>query len=92
MHFTDIKPIAFGHKISWIDDTHIPPEHSLSFKDALNQVSAGVTWRLILPNWAMAFTPRLRRIMVAFNELEVCAASSRDVLAQIIPGSNTCWK
>ncbi|KAK7457058.1 hypothetical protein VKT23_010360 [Stygiomarasmius scandens] len=78
-HCVDITlPIAlfvigvagFGRRISWKEDLVVPPGHKMTFKDALHEVSTGVFTKLIIPQWAMHLTNRLRKIQLAFDELD----------------------
>jgi hypothetical protein len=64
--------VGFGRKISWRDDQAIPIGHRMTFKEALHIVSTDMILRLIVPEWAMGLTTRLRNVRVAFEELEVC--------------------
>lgn len=64
----------------------------MTFKEALHLVSTDVVLRLIFPNWAMGLTKKLRKVRLAFEELNVrikyyCMLVS---LAEINI-SNTCW-
>jgi hypothetical protein len=43
----------------------------MTFKDALSIVSESSFIKLMYPSWAMGFTPRLRKVRLAFTELEV---------------------
>lgn len=43
----------------------------MTFKDSLHIVSTDIFARLIFPKWAMVFTAKLRKIRLAFDELEV---------------------
>ncbi|THV03109.1 cytochrome P450 [Dendrothele bispora CBS 962.96] len=78
-HCVDITlPIAlfvigvagFGRKISWQSDLIIPPNHSMTFKDALHEVTVGVFTKLVFPRWMMGWTERLRKVQRAFDELD----------------------
>ncbi|TDL22809.1 cytochrome P450 [Rickenella mellea] len=66
-----IGTAGFGRSISWESDLQIPPGHQMSFKEALHIVSNGMFWKLIVPEWAMEFTQRLRNIKLAFSELQL---------------------
>jgi hypothetical protein len=68
---TDMACQGFGQKISWKDDTTIRSGYKLAFKDALHTVSADVAFKLLLPNWALGLTPKLRHLRLAFDELQV---------------------
>jgi len=62
---------GFGHRVRSADDHVIPAGHQMTFKDSLHIVSTSVITRLIFPKWAMIFTEKLRRIRLAFDELEL---------------------
>ena len=66
---------GFGHRIRSADDHVIPAGHQMTFRDSLHTVSTDVGARLIFPKWAMIFTARLRKVRLAFDELEVCPSS-----------------
>ena len=66
---------GFGHRVRSADDHVIPTGHQMTFKDSLHTVSTSVVARLIFPKWAMIFTARLRKIRLAFDELEVWLSS-----------------
>ncbi|KAJ3984113.1 cytochrome P450 [Lentinula detonsa] len=61
---------AFGRRISWKDDEGIPPNHQMSFKDAIHEVSMNCFIKVIFPNWAMGLTEHTRRVRLAFEELD----------------------
>ncbi|KAK7457059.1 hypothetical protein VKT23_010361 [Stygiomarasmius scandens] len=78
-HCVDITlPIAlfvigvagFGRKISWKEDLVVPPGHKMTFKDALHEVTIGVFTKALFPKWAMNMTERLRKVQLAFDELD----------------------
>lgn len=62
---------GFGRKMVFQDDSHAPPGHDMTFKDALNVVSNSAFTKLMVPNWAFGMTPHLRRVRLGFSELEV---------------------
>jgi hypothetical protein len=62
---------AFGRRVSWRDDQVVPIGHQMTFKEALHIVSTDVVFKLLLPEWAMGLTQRLRNVRAAFEELEV---------------------
>jgi len=70
--------IGFGRKISWKEDLVVPPGHKMTFKDALHEVTIGVFTKLLFPKWAMNMTERLRKVQLAFDELDV--GPSRSVI------------
>ncbi|KAJ7807793.1 cytochrome P450 [Mycena leptocephala] len=65
-----IGAAGFGRKVSWKEDTVVPPGYTMSFKDALHTVSTGTITKFIVPTWAMGLTKHLRHVRVAFNELD----------------------
>ena len=67
----DSPDIGFGRKASWRDDQAIPVGYRMTFKEALHVVSNEMILKLIVPEWAMGLTERLRTVHVAFDELEV---------------------
>ena len=62
---------AFGRRIAWRDDDVMSPGHSMTFKDALHIVSTDCVLKALLPEWSFYLTKRLRKINLAFDELEV---------------------
>lgn len=66
---------GFGRQVSWKDDTDVPPGYTMSFKAALHTVSTDTFTRVIVPDWAMGLTKRLRHIRQSFQELDVRACS-----------------
>ncbi|EIM88971.1 cytochrome P450 [Stereum hirsutum FP-91666 SS1] len=61
---------GFGRKVSWKDDTVVPPGYTMSFKEALHVVSTGTIVKAIVPNWAMGLTKHFRHVRDAFKELD----------------------
>ena len=57
--------------MQFADDETIPSGHRMTFKESLRIVSLSVFQRLVIPKWAMTFTSKLRKIRIAFDELEV---------------------
>ena len=57
--------------MSWNEDTIIPKGHQMSMNEALHIVSTGTFIRLLLPDWILNLTKRLKSIRVAFEELQV---------------------
>ncbi|KAF8897050.1 cytochrome P450 [Gymnopilus junonius] len=64
-----IGAAGFGRSISWKEDAKVPQGHSMTFKDALHVVTTDFFLKLIVPEWAMGFTQRLRTCRTAFGEL-----------------------
>ena len=65
------ESVGFGRPMQFTDDEAIPSGHRMTFKESLHVVSLNVFQRLIFPKWAMIFTSKLRKIRIAFDELEV---------------------
>lgn len=61
---------GFGRAISFSDEEKVPPGYTMSFKEALNIVSCNLMLPLVLPNWIMSFTKKLRDIRTATTELK----------------------
>ncbi|TFK19317.1 614/534 cytochrome P450 [Coprinopsis marcescibilis] len=65
-----IGSAVFGNKGSWRDeDTHLPPGHQMTFTQALYRASSELVLKAAIPNFAMSWTPRLRKTKLAFKEL-----------------------
>jgi cytochrome P450 len=62
--------IGFGRRMSWVDDEGVPPNHQMTFKDAIQEVSTNLPTKLMVPDWAMGFTKRTRKVRLAFEELD----------------------
>lgn len=75
---------GFGRKVSWKDDTVVPPGYTMSFKEALHTVSTDTIFKLIVPNWATGLTKRTRHVRDAFKELDVSLASSNILRCHLI--------
>ena len=63
--------IAFGRSISWIENEAVPPGHKMSFKEAMVCASTNVPLYFSTPDWVPGISEKLRRVRVAFDELEV---------------------
>ncbi|KAL1745781.1 cytochrome P450 [Schizophyllum fasciatum] len=61
---------AFGRSISWEDDGVVPPGHAMSFKEAMVCASTNVPLYIMCPDWFPGFSQNLRRVRVAFAEIE----------------------
>ncbi|KIP01933.1 hypothetical protein PHLGIDRAFT_131022 [Phlebiopsis gigantea 11061_1 CR5-6] len=63
---------AFGRHISWEDEHEIPPNHKMTFKDALHIVSTDVVLKIATPEWIVKHFPtkRMKIVSFAFEELE----------------------
>lgn len=69
-----IGAASFGQRMSWNEDNIAPPGHSLTFKDALYEVSHRLLLRILFPPWALRFgTAKMRRFARAYDELGVSA-------------------
>ena len=62
---------AFGRDVSWKEDTSIPPGHKLSYKDALHITTTNNLLRILVPDWAMGLTQKLRDTKQAYDEIHV---------------------
>ncbi|KIK59158.1 hypothetical protein GYMLUDRAFT_170120 [Collybiopsis luxurians FD-317 M1] len=61
---------AFGRRMSWKDDEGIPPNHKMTFKSAILEVSTNCFIKLIVPEWAMGITAFTRKVRLASEELD----------------------
>jgi len=63
---------GFGRRISLKDDKTltVPSGHYMTFEDAIYSVSSNAYIKMFFPTWALGFTRRLRRVRLAFDELE----------------------
>ncbi|KAJ4475590.1 cytochrome P450 [Lentinula aciculospora] len=66
-----LSSAAFGMKISWTDGDVIPPNHRMSFKNALHESSMHCFTKILVPKWDMWVNEHTRRVNIAFEELEV---------------------
>ncbi|KAI5836312.1 cytochrome P450 [Schizophyllum commune Tattone D] len=62
--------ITFGRSISWIENEAVPPGHKVSFKEAMVCASTNVPLYFSTPDWVPGISEKLRRVRVAFDELE----------------------
>ncbi|OBZ67844.1 hypothetical protein A0H81_12320 [Grifola frondosa] len=80
-HIVDLTvPIAlfvigiagFGQRATWKGDQVIPAGYSMTFKDALHEVSTRVHMKLILPDWVLNWGPTetIRHFKLAYDNLE----------------------
>jgi hypothetical protein len=69
-----ISVAGFGHTIRW-EDEEVSPGHRLSFKQAVEVVSAGVFLRVLCPKWIYEWAPtkRIREVRDGFTEFRVCS-------------------
>jgi hypothetical protein len=59
--------------VSWKEeDTVIPPGHMMTYKETLNVATKDFFFKILLPGWVLGLTPRLRKVKVGFEELQVC--------------------
>ena len=65
--------------MSWHEDKIIPKGHQMSMKNALQVVSMGIFFKLMLPDWILKLTKRLQTIRIAYNELPVQIAHFTDI-------------
>ena len=65
--------LGFGRSVSWKKDgAIIPPGHKMTYNDALHVSANDFILKVAVPGWALGLTPRLRKVKLAFEELEVC--------------------
>ncbi|KAI0739045.1 cytochrome P450 [Daedaleopsis nitida] len=65
-----IGAAGFGRRMSWIDDNVAPPGHSLTFKEALHEVSYRLILHAIFPDWILRNgTRKMRYFHHACGEL-----------------------
>ncbi|KAI0350827.1 cytochrome P450 [Trametes cingulata] len=61
---------SFGRRMSWNEEHVAPPGHSMTFKDALHEVSHRLTLRVVFPQWFLRIgTPKMRYFARAYDEL-----------------------
>ena len=65
--------------MSWHEDKIIPKGHQMSMKNALQVISTGTFFKLILPDWSLKLTKRLQTIRMAFEELQVQITHFTDI-------------
>ncbi|KAG8764895.1 hypothetical protein FRC15_007343, partial [Serendipita sp. 397] len=63
-----ISSAGFGVRIPWGEE-ECPPGHKLSFKVAIEGVSAGLMMKVALPSFAMSWTKKTAHIDLCFKEL-----------------------
>ncbi|TFY50337.1 hypothetical protein EVG20_g11578, partial [Dentipellis fragilis] len=66
-----ISATGFGRRLSWEEDSNVPPGYMMPFKDALHTVSSELKLMSLMPKWASGLTVRTRRRAQAFKELEM---------------------
>ena len=65
--------LGFGKSVSWKKDgAVIPPGHKMTYNDALHITSNNFILKVAVPGWALSLTSRLRKVKLAFEELQVC--------------------
>ncbi|TCD69149.1 Ubiquitin fusion degradation protein 4 [Steccherinum ochraceum] len=65
-----IGAAGFGRRLNWKEELKAPPGHTMTFKDALYTVSDGIVTKIIAPKWLGSISPRIKRTLQAFDELE----------------------
>lgn len=63
--------LGFGRRISWVEDTSVPPGYKMSFKNALHIVSCYIIYIVFFPKWVFSLTETLRNAYLAKDELVV---------------------
>ena len=66
--------LGFGRRVTWTTDLVVPPDHQMTFKDALHISSTNLLVKLALPDWAKYLTKHTRKVDLAFTELQVCCS------------------
>ncbi|KAH9899366.1 cytochrome P450 [Cubamyces lactineus] len=62
---------AFGRRMSWKEDSVARAGHTMTFKEALYDVSHNLFLRILFPPWLLRYgTPRMRRFATAYNEMD----------------------
>ncbi|RPD56051.1 cytochrome P450, partial [Lentinus tigrinus ALCF2SS1-6] len=62
---------GFGRRISWNEDAIAPPGHSMTFKEALQEVSHRLFLKVIFPSWMLRWGPsKFRYFARSYVELE----------------------
>jgi hypothetical protein len=57
--------------MTWTSDLVVPPDHQMTFKDALHILSTNLVLKIILPDWAMHLTKHTRKVDLSFTEIKV---------------------
>ncbi|KAL1729695.1 cytochrome P450 [Schizophyllum commune] len=79
VHVSDVQSVAlssalfvisFGRSISWTENEAVPPGHKMSFKEAMVCASTNVPLYFSTPDWVPGISEKLRRVRIAFDELE----------------------
>lgn len=72
-----IGAASFGRRMSWNEDSIAPAGHTLTFKDALHEVSHRLFLSILFPQWMLRLgTAKMRYFARAYGELGVRACSS----------------
>jgi len=61
---------GFGRRVSWTSDVVVPPDHQMTFKDALHTLSTNLIQKIVLPDWAKYLTNQAWRTDLALKELK----------------------
>lgn len=65
-----IGAASFGRRMSWNEDSIAPAGHTMTFKDALHEVSHRLFLSIILPQWVLRLgTSKMRYFARAYGEL-----------------------
>ncbi|KAI0739090.1 cytochrome P450 [Daedaleopsis nitida] len=61
---------GFGRRITWNEDQIAPPGHTMTFKEALHEVSHRLFLQIIVPDWILRHgTPKMRYFKRAYDEM-----------------------
>ncbi|EJF57962.1 614/534 cytochrome P450 [Dichomitus squalens LYAD-421 SS1] len=61
---------GFGRRMSWSEDQVAPSGHSMTFKDAMYEVSHHLVLKVLFPDWLLRWgTPAMRHFATAHDEL-----------------------
>jgi hypothetical protein len=73
-----LSAAGFGYQMSW-EDEEVPPGHALSFKRAVEIVTAGVFLHYLCPKWVFEWAPtkRIREVRDGYAEFRVRSLRAR---------------
>ncbi|OSX58093.1 hypothetical protein POSPLADRAFT_1061204 [Postia placenta MAD-698-R-SB12] len=61
---------GFGREVTFQHDGVVPHGHKMSFKAAIDIIAKDIFLKLLLPTFAFTLHPRLRKLQLAFEEIE----------------------
>ncbi|KIJ37614.1 hypothetical protein M422DRAFT_211371 [Sphaerobolus stellatus SS14] len=65
-----ISAAAFGRRVSWAEDSRVPPGHTMPFRMCIYTISKNITLMLAAPSWSGYFSKKVRLIQRCRKELE----------------------